>query len=362
MNTTETEQETPVITRAHALRTDKFQWGYIKCRLFHLPGVSIVLPDVLMLGGKQKYFFSPKYLLLSLLSYSDGDGVSDYITSSVELIGGVCVKIVFFKRDLVKICTDHSFIYQCAFAPIDGNQMPKPQGMWRQRNDQFELALYHHTNVGGERGIKSSKVLWKSPSSIQGKKQLKNIAYGYFTSIPKIKNNTHLNAIGMSSNGVVHLSLTNSPNIADAIPFEVLEQTVENRTQALKFWVDVEMIAPSHIWMHPIESNPRYYEIVLPEAFRVGIQPNYNIPLNGTTLDLKPEMQKRFDYIIVGNADTKEGLMAPFHEEETKEICKLDTDSNGLEIIDMWQKKKNSDLFTGRNVELAEVKTTLADD
>ena len=358
MNTTETEQETPILSHAHIFKTDDFTRGYIKCRLFHLEGGSIVVPDVLMVNNLDKHFFSPQFFTASLIYCNDhdSDGSCFFV---IDIIEGVRIKMLFFRHDLVKQCADHSFIYKCAFVSADGNPLPEPHGTWRKRGDQFELALYHHTDKDGADGIQSSKEIWGSEWNIQGIIELKNIAYGYFTSIPKIKNTVDLNAIGMSPEGKIGLIPTNAPlDLAYAYELEIRRKTATISDIPLEFWVDVEVISPSHLWRHTPLSPPNNYERVLPKVFRVGVQPKRNLPLKGMMLDLKSDVYKIFDYIIVGDANTKEGLMAPFYEEETKEICKLDTDPDGLEIIGMWCKKKNSDLFTGRDVELAELTST----
>ena len=168
----------------------------------------------------------------------------------------------------------------------------------------------------------------------------------------------------MSSYGSdVYLLPTNAPyDISFAYKLNVYREISTNRNYAFKFWIDVEMIAPNHLLKHSPELDPVFYEPILPKVFRVGVKPKQSIPLNGMMFDLMPEMRKSFNYVIVGDADTLRGLLAPYCEEETDSLGKVDIIPRGMEIIGRWYEKRNSHLFKGMNVELAELKTTPAAD
>ena len=356
MSSTETEEEIPVVGYAYALKNDAFQRGYIKCRLIHLREGSFVMPDLLMVNGTHKNFFSPQFFTFSMPFTFGGDGSADMCHCYIDLIGNVRIKLVFFRRDLIKKCADHSFIYRCAFAPMDGKQMPIHQGKWRKRGKQFELALYHHTNTAGKTGIASSSKINGSAWNIQGSAKLENIAYGYFTSIPRIRNAFDLFEIGMSDGVKVGLLETNKPfDPAQAHKLDVYEETSENRKYPFQFWVDIEMIGHNHLWKHPPKGEGVYYERVLPKVFRIGLQLNHDILFKGMMLGLKPEACKRLDYVIVGNADTEEGLRAPFHEGETDSIGKVDNIiPNEMEII---VRSCENSLFNDIEVEFARLIT-----
>ena len=218
------------------------------------------------------------------------------------------------------------------------------------------MALYHHTNEAGEAGIKSSGEIWSSAWNIQGTTELKNIAYGYFSCIPKIENIHHVREIAMSDDGIIHFLPTNAPLDAQfAHPLKVYRQTTADRNHSLKFWVNAETVSPSHLWLHRPMSQSAYYEIVLPKVFRIGVEPGQTIPFRGTALTLKPENCKNLAYVIVGDADTQEGLTAPYHEEETLHLAKVDAIPLGTEIIGRWYEMQNSHLFPDMKVELAEL-------
>ena len=350
------EEEIPVLGFADALRSDSFRHGYLKCRLVHMRDRSFVMPDVLMASGAQSRFFSPQFFQPNQIAFWGGDGSSDFCRFVVELIGQVDVEVAFFRNGLVKQCADNSFIYKCAFRSVNDVPFPEPQGEWRRRGHQFELALFHHTDSAGEEGIKTSGYIRSSAWNIQGTTKLKNIAYGYFTCIPKIDSLHHLREVAMSDTGVTHFLPTNAPPDAQfAEALIVYRQTTADRDRQLRFWVDVETISPSHLWLHRPMSQPAYYEVVLPKVFRVGVEPGQTLPFKGTALSVKPEECKHFGYAIVGDADTPEGLVAPYHEEETLHLAKVDAIPVGAEIIGRWHEQQNSHLFQDISVELAEL-------
>lgn len=347
----------PIIDYSDALKADDYRRGYIKCRLVHMEDRSFVMPDVLFANGIRKKYFTPKFFQANHIAFFDGDGTADFCRLTVELIGQVDVEIVFFRRGLVRECADHSFIYKCAFRQVDGKRLPKEaQGDWRCRSGRFEISVFHHTNRVGEEGIRSTGEIWSSAWNIQGTTELKNVAYAYFTSLPRIATLHHLREVAMAEDGIAHFLPTNAPMDAQfAHRLQVYRQKTVDRNRSLRFWLDVEAVAPSHLWLHVPMSEPAYYEIVLPRVLRVGVNPGRSIPFKGMGLKIRPEDCKHFAYVIVGNADTQDGLVAPYCEEETLRLAKVDEIPPGSEIIARWFEKQNTHLYSDIDVELAEL-------
>lgn len=344
----------PILSFKDILHTDALHQGFIKCRLVHMEDKSFVLPDVLMASGESRVFYSPQFFHPNQIGWFGGDGSADFCRIHVEVLGQVDLEIAFFRTGMVKHCADGSFIYKCAFRSIGTNVLPPPQGAWRQRDEQFELALFHHTTSDGAKGIQDSSEIWSSPWNIQGTQELKNIAYGYFTCIPKIENVMHLVEVAMAENGQALFLPTNAPNDAQfAFTLDVYKRTTRDIEVPLLFWVNVELIAPSHLWLHVPLQEATYFEIVLPKVFRIGVKPGQSLPTNGSLLDLTPQDCRNFEYVIVGDGDTREGLLAPYHEEETLQIAKVDEAPTGSEIIDRWYERRNTYTFGDRAVELA---------
>lgn len=346
----------PLISFADALQTERIRHGYVKCRLVHMRDRSFVMPDILLVSGLRRKFYSPQFFSPNQIAFFGDDGSADFCSFTIDVLGRAQLKVAFFRRGLVKKCADGSFLYKCAFTLRRGNGYPPPQGKWRRRGQKFELALFHHTNSAGRKGITASKELWSSPWNIQGGRKLKNIGYGYFTCMPRIEHEAHLKEIAMSSDGRAHFLPTNAPYDASfAMALDVPRQTPLDRDQSLCFWVDVETIAPSHLWLHRPMTEPAYYEIVLPKVYRVGVVSGQTIPIKGTALAIKPEDCKSFGYAIVGDADSHDGLAAPYHEEETLHLAKIDLITGEQEIIGRWYEMQNSRLFGEISVELVQM-------
>ena len=344
----------PILNFADVLQTSRIKHGYLKCRLVHMRDRSFILPDVIMASGLQRQFFSPQFFYPNRIAFFGDDGSADVCRFVVEAIGRVDLEVAFFKRGLVKQCSDGSFIYKCAFKTVDDVAFPTGQGSWRRRGNTFELALYHHTDDAGYEGIRGSGELWSSPWNIQGAKRLNNIGYGYFTSLERIRHELHLKEIAMSEAGVAHFLPTNAPmnaQFAHAIP--VPQQNAGDRNRRLRFWVDTETISPSHIWLHRPMDQPAYYEIVLPKVFRVGVHPGETLPFKGTSLAVPEASTKSLPYVIVGDADNDAGLIAPYNEEETLQLAKVDYTPEGIEIIERWHQQQNTLMFDDIEVELA---------
>jgi hypothetical protein len=73
----------------------------------------------------------------------------------------------------------------------------------RTTDGDFSLNLFHHTTSYAKIRIRSSNELWGSSWNLQGTRKLQNVAYTYFTSLPRIRNQQDLNRIAMASTGKI---------------------------------------------------------------------------------------------------------------------------------------------------------------
>lgn len=67
---------------------------------------------------------------------------------------------------------------------------------------------------------------------------------------------------------------------------------------------------------------------------------------------------KVFDYVIIGDAGTLDGLAAPFDEEETKQITHLEKITLETDLFDFWLANQNTDLVSGRNTDFRQLEKT----
>lgn len=342
------------------LMSNALKPGLIKCRLIHMDGRSVVQPDVLFGDTYQKRFFVPKFFDPNQIGFIE-DVENDFCRFTLVTENAVTLRVGFFGRDRIKTCPDGSVIYRCKFVRVDGLENPKPTGIWRKRAGAFQLRLFHHTDEVGYQGISSSKEIWGSRRNIQGNLWLNNIAYGYFTSLDRIRTEEDLLEIAMSSSGLTGLVPTNAPfHPLYARMVQIPLQTAAQRSHPMTFWIDCEILSPNHLWIHRPMNRPAYYEIVLPKVFRVGVRPDTNLLIKGQEILVPPANQRVFQYVIVGDADTHEGLAAPYHEEETTSVAAVEQLEPDDDIIAFWKRHANTNQFDGRVIEHARL--SLEDD
>lgn len=348
--------ELRVIGYEELLMQSDWKHGYIKCRLIHLDGRSVIQPDILFGDRMRGHFFIPHFFDPNQIAFFEG-GEEDFCRLTVVVRNAVCLRVGFFKRDHLVTFADGSVIYKCVFSKIDGDGDPPVDGRWRQRGDQrFQLKLFHHTNETGHQGITESCEIWGSRRNIQGNLWLNNIAYGYFTNLPAIRTEVDLLEIAMSSSGLTGLIPTNAPyHPRYATMVHIPQQMAADRSLSMSFWIDADLIAPNHLWIHRPMDQPAYYEAVLPRVFRVGVKPDATLLIDGQEIRVPEQDQKLFEYVIVGNADTHEGLEAPYHEEETTDVAAIERFAADDEIIGFWQRNANTNQFDGRIIEHAEL-------
>ena len=154
----------------------------------------------------------------------------------------------------------------------------------------------------------------------------------------------------MASDGEIAFLPTNSRSIDDAIRLKVYRESTTNRTATLKVTVSADAIASQHVYLHARYGCPVHYEICHPEILRVGLVPGAVLSLAGDFALPVANDLKRFNYVVLGDADTSDGLTAPYDEEDTQQLFLLER-CDGETIFDFWKRNANSDLHDGRDVE-----------
>jgi hypothetical protein len=346
-----------VLTTSDLLGNNRFKSGIIKCRLIHMDGRSVVQPDVLLSTDRRgNAFYIPRFFDANHIGFFD-EPENNFCRFTVVTENEVVLRIGFFARDRIRTCADGSVIYRCHFSRVSGNTSPKSSGTWREYRGKYQLKLYHHTNSTGYEGITRSSEIWGSRRNIQGNLWLNNIAYGYFTSVDRVRSEQDLEAMAMSSSGLTGFVPTNAPyHPIYASMVEIPKQTAADRARTIALWIDCELLAPNHLWFHMPMDRPGYYEIVLPKVFRVGLMPGENIRIAANhQVEVTDASRRIFEYVIVGDADTHPGLQAPFHEEETTQVAAIEPLRGDQEIIECWKRLANSDQFNNRLLEYADL-------
>jgi hypothetical protein len=321
--------------------------GFIKCRLVHHKYYSVIIPDQIYIdfAGEVKWI-QPLYFLPHIISFFDDTGICELI---IDISHGVALRITFSNFDLKSHLKDGSIFYSCK---IKGPRhlYNYTTGLASIVNNTPYLKLYHHTTRAAGEAIEKSKEYWSSNWNIQGTKKSTNIAYLYLTSLPKIDCIDDLEEIAMSSQGRLLFRLDqNSSEVPDLI-LPVYRDSTANRIHTLESWIDASLLASQPCYRHMPPQGRVYYAVVSPFIYRIGVE-------NGTTLDIKgntivPRSPKKSCYTIVGDATTIDGLTAPYDEENTMDIFKIEYVHNGEEFINFWSRNRNSNQFDNKEVEM----------
>jgi len=324
--------------------------GLLKIKLAHAQGFSVLLPDILLVEESGWKWFAPKYFTPPLLSFRDNEGYCQFV---VETLSGAELFVAFTKDRLVRKFGDGSALYRCRISALPGLSQHATGACQVDANSTPILPLYHHTTKEVVEVIKRSGHFIGSRWNIQGSKKLLNVDYVYFTTLPSIQSDQDLVEIAMASDGLVHFLPTNGTPPKDVVSINVYRESTLNRNSTISMHVRADLLSPQHIWSHSPRGGAAYYEISRPAIFRVGIMPGARLPFADETLRPIGTELRKFGYVVLGDADTPSGLVAPFDEENTKAILRIEhlSDSN---LFDHWRENANTDQFAGQHVERQE--------
>ncbi|RWQ69651.1 MAG: hypothetical protein EOS85_28305 [Mesorhizobium sp.] len=353
----------PPVRRSSAIRPDsrdrREHSGFIKLRLGHSEGRTYLIPDVLIgVGGLR--FFLPSFFSPPIIAFNveDGKHIADFSldVGSPRAVDIARLLVKVRSEDRVLTYEDGAQLYRCSFdgprrlsGLATGLCHPMPSG-------DFSLRVYHHTTRANAANIVKSRELWSSPWNLAGTRKLANVAYGYFTSLSKIKNEGDLQLIAMASSEVIKFQTTSNRLKEEVLSLKVYRGDTRDRTFAMGFDVPCEIIAPVHLYFHPsVDTNSAYYEIVGSEIVRVGVNPSAKLHISGSELSAAKADLKRFDYVVLGNAGTLDGLAAPYNEEETKQVTHLEKLDMTTDLFQFWWKNQNTDQVTDRVFEAREL-------
>ncbi|WP_135622102.1 hypothetical protein [Solemya pervernicosa gill symbiont] len=323
--------------------------GYIKCKLVHNDLYSLVLPDQIYvkLGG-EIHWVQPLYFSGCLIAKLD-----EYGTCQLSIDASHCVvlNITFNNKDLVNRFDDGSLFYKCEIkAPKYLYQYTT--GLAKFVDNKPYLKLHHHTSHGAKESILKGSEFWSSDWNIQGTKRLTNIGYLYLTSLPSITCVEDLSVIAMSSDGRLGFRTDqNDTGIPDLI-LDVYRESTTNRTETLSHWVDTTHLASQPSYRHQDPGGFGFHEIVCPFVHRLGVEHSTIVQISDD--QLVPVSPKNFDYAVVGDATRASGLAAPYDEEETEEVFKIEHIVGDEDIISFWIANANTDQFSGKVIEKAE--------
>jgi len=338
----------------------ELHYGFVKCKLIHSIDDSIVLPDHVYIKTNENDFiwFQPLTYLVNLLIKEDNLIHCGFF---IDISAGNTLKIEFTNNDLITNYSDNSSLFKCKiFGPKNIHDFYTGTGYFKD-NIPY-LKLFHHTLPRFKRLIETSKILKTSKWNIQGTKKLLNINYFYLTCLEKIEKPQDLKQIAMASDGKIHLLKDNydaPPSIKPedigkykdgVLELEVYRENTMNRNATIDFFVDSTIISSKHLWKHMPHNETVFYEICMPFIYRIGATPDSLLTFDNKTIS-KQENLKQIDYQVIGLATKFDGLEAPYDEENTDYIFKVEKLNEKTNILNFWFENINSDQFSAKKIE-----------
>ncbi len=340
--------------------------GWIKCRLLHGHRYSLIVPDQIFLDSHGLKWIQPLAFTAVMLAKLDDDKI--YTTLGVDISCGHNIQVRFFSSDFVRNLSDGAQLFRCELlGPKDLYEYATGEAEWGMGDVPY-LRLFHHTTRDARAKIAASGHFRTGPYNIQGTtKRLQNVAYAYFTPLDKITTDGDLRRIAMAPGGVIQLIRDGftlpkvlMPGWEETYKNNILQLPVypcdpSKREVSIDAWIDSTTLAPQHIYRHD-DGTSVFYE--LPHSFiqRVGTVPNGNVVFDDKSRISRQQDLKAFDYVVVGDCTTLAGLAAPYDEEDTTHIMKLERVPDGRTLLQFWFDFGNQDLYSGKHVETQQFK------
>lgn len=323
--------------------------GFIKLKLVHGVGYTVFLADALFLDGPDGWrWFEPAMFDPPILSFL---GARSYAQFGLVTSGGDEVLVATTDDRFVARFPDGSQLFRCRVAGRPDLMSRSTGEAVRREDGGFDLRLFHHTSPAALEAIGRSGELWGSARNVRGNRGLVNVAYAYLTSLPRIETPLDLRAIAMASDGVVYFLLDNRSPPDGLVRLAVDPQDAADRSATLALRVPAECVAGQHLWRHAPDDRGVFYESSHPAIYRVGLEPGATLKFADGAVRPDVAGLKRFAYAVVGDATRPDGILAPFEEETTGDIVKVEP-CEDVDILTFWRTRRNEDHFSGKAVEI----------
>lgn len=329
--------------------------GFVKLRLGHAAFGSMLLPELMFLERSGWHFYQPSFFGPPILGFNV-DADIHVARFSVDVgnprATDLTRLLIEIRSDgLVRCYEDGARLYRCVVEGPKRLTRFASGRCWPRADDDFDLRLFHITNPKAFAAIIGSRELRSSRWNLQGTRELANVSYVYLTSLSAIETEEDLRRIAMSSDGIIGFQTTSSRTREETLKLKIYRESTTGRTARLQVKISSSLLAPPHLLIHRPIGDPAYYEVIGPEIYRVGVQPGTVLTYFNGIATVEERMQKRFDYVVVGDAASVEGLAAPYDEEETKQVAHVEKLDAGLDLFDFWLQNQNSDQVSSRQPE-----------
>lgn len=127
--------------------------GFIKLKLVHAEGTSLLVPDLLAADFGGMCWFQPKFFYAPQLSFWEGYAAANI---GIEVSGGPLVNVAFTSGGFVASLSDSSQVYRCMIS-APGDLGRSGDGTCSlESNGDFRLDLFHHTTDQAAEAIQAS--------------------------------------------------------------------------------------------------------------------------------------------------------------------------------------------------------------
>ncbi|MBY9061341.1 hypothetical protein K7957_00140 [Sphingomonas yunnanensis] len=321
--------------------------GIVKVKLAHGQDFSLLLLDRVYVDEDGRWlFFEPSMFGPPRLAFHDADALAQVW---LDTPSGDTLHVSFTDGDLAGRLPDGSQLFACSVVGLADFPTRHSGDARRAADGSFELRLFHHTRPETLPLIVSSGHVRGSPWNLQGNKRLENVGYAYLTNLPAITSDDDLAAVAMATDELFGLRLDDAASADDVVIIKVTRSATTDRSATLALWVPDHMIASAHLIRHDQRDVMGvFYEAVLPAVFRIGLQPGCALDFLSETATPPFTYLQRFDYVIVGDARTRTGIVAPYDEENTTSICKVEFVEHD-DVVSFWRANADTDRFSGRD-------------
>lgn len=325
--------------------------GFIKCKLIHSKQKSIIVPDLIYImldESKFRWIQFYSFLPCLLTKFSEDEIVASIL---VDISFGHVLGITITNEGHLRNFQDNSNLFKCRI------QGPENLSIFTTGNGELVngvpyIELYHHTLPENKELITQGGFFKCSAWNYQGTKELLNFSYCYFTSLPEIKKPNDLKMIAMSSDEKLQLIVDGTDEI---IELKVYRESTSNRTACLNLLIDSSIIESNHLWEHENNNGLVYYEKSHGFIYRVGVKVKTTISFTDSRINRQDNI-KLLKYLIIGDTRSKDGIIAPFEEEETEHIFKIELfPDDETNLLKFWFDNGKTDLYTKKDIE--ELKT-----
>lgn len=338
--------------------------GYVKCKLVHKEQFSLIIVDLFCIENDMDLLWFQPLAFTANHLYKDKDVIYNYV--AVDVSCGNNARLEFRNIDYIKSYPDGSQLHRCQIHGASDLKEYSTGHAYKDENNNLLIKLYHHTKVEFGKLIEAGSKFKLSTWNIQGTKANEKKGFLYFTALDNVRTNGDLIQIAMSSDGkIYHMTdgddLSNFANYSPlkfyelyrhrVLQLKVYRENSTNRNYKMNFYVASHLLSPQHIYKHFLADTGIYYEICKPFIYRICCADKNDYITFKDSLIFEVSSLHSSNYIIMGDCSTKDGLAAPYNEDDTAHIFKIEHASD-LSVLDFWFTYSNSDLFSDKFADL----------